>query len=498
MSRTRIEFPYPSVQDKDVDQAVGLGKIYIGLADFDPEVPANQLQLKVINQNGSVSLLTQPLALSASGVPLHNGSPVQAIVEASRYSVKILDANDVQVYYNSRHVSSLTQDTLELWTGDFKINADDKDAFIISDQLGVGFDPASLSYTGKSTAVVPPASTNDIGNPYLHPDGTKLYIIDDRNQEVFEYTLSIPNDISTKGASATDSVVLSAGSPNFVKRIWFENNGSKLIAWKQTAIDEYNLTTPYDISTAVHVQTASPFPTDTIDVTPSENGEHLYATRHASATTILFIDEYDVGTVGDVSTISKIRELDVSAYADQKNSQANTCWIATGGSKLLLGTYESTSTGFAVRAFDLPTPYDISTAGTPGPEYVLTEPSQAKPWYWNAEGTIMIQLDDASGSEVFRQYDSTVTDPNAGVSVISYHDGVEKMRTQTYGILISGEIQATAFRGAIVPNSYTTAALPATATAGTMAFCTDIGAAGAPVYWDGSNWRKMSDDSIVA
>ena len=73
-------------------------KIFVGIEDLDPEIPANQKQLSVVQEDGTVVGVPQPFVVGAGGIPLYNGSPVRLDVDGN-FSIKILDKNDSQTYY---------------------------------------------------------------------------------------------------------------------------------------------------------------------------------------------------------------------------------------------------------------------------------------------------------------------------------------------------------------------------------------------------------------
>lgn len=77
---------------------VGAGKIYIGKSNTDPTVVGNQITVKALKEDGSLVAMSQPISLSAGGIPLYDGSPVTLYVSGN-YSLTVLDINDAQVYY---------------------------------------------------------------------------------------------------------------------------------------------------------------------------------------------------------------------------------------------------------------------------------------------------------------------------------------------------------------------------------------------------------------
>jgi len=77
---------------------ISLGKIYVGVADADPTVVANQIALYVQEEDGTITAVSQPVTLGAGGVPLYNGSPVSLLVDGN-YSLAVLSSTGAQVYY---------------------------------------------------------------------------------------------------------------------------------------------------------------------------------------------------------------------------------------------------------------------------------------------------------------------------------------------------------------------------------------------------------------
>lgn len=72
-------------------------QIYIGQPDLDPEIPANQKQVSVRQEDGTVVPIAQPLRTGTGGVPIYNGSSVTPLVDGN-YSMKVLDSNGALIY----------------------------------------------------------------------------------------------------------------------------------------------------------------------------------------------------------------------------------------------------------------------------------------------------------------------------------------------------------------------------------------------------------------
>lgn len=82
--------------------------IYMGVPNLDPETPANQIDVYGQQEDGSNVLLAQPIRTGAGGVPMYNGSPVVLKTDESFYSIKILDRDLQQIYYNENVAAVIT------------------------------------------------------------------------------------------------------------------------------------------------------------------------------------------------------------------------------------------------------------------------------------------------------------------------------------------------------------------------------------------------------
>lgn len=95
-------YPYASV-----GKPLANGSLYVGEIDTDPTIVANQKTVTALQEDGSEITLSQPVSLSAGGVPVYNGSPVSLYVDGS-YSIKVLDSVGAQAYYVPRNDSVST------------------------------------------------------------------------------------------------------------------------------------------------------------------------------------------------------------------------------------------------------------------------------------------------------------------------------------------------------------------------------------------------------
>ena len=133
---------------------------------------------------------------------------------------------------------------------------------------------------------------------FFKPDGLKMYIVGDAGDEVNEYDLSTAWDITTAVFLQLFSVV---GQDNIPSSVFFKPDGLKMymLGDQGNYIDEYDLSTAWDISTAVYLQTHYVGAQDT---SPSgvffkPDGTKMYMVGYASDG----VNEYELGTVSTVT-----------------------------------------------------------------------------------------------------------------------------------------------------------------------------------------------------
>jgi len=101
----------------DKGKPISNGYIYVGNADTDPEIPGNQKQISVLQEDNSIVPVAQPLRTSAGGVPVYSGSPVTILVDGE-YSLKVNDSTGSQVYYIPRSFFPDTKTYISSYNGD--------------------------------------------------------------------------------------------------------------------------------------------------------------------------------------------------------------------------------------------------------------------------------------------------------------------------------------------------------------------------------------------
>ncbi len=118
------------------------------------------------------------------------------------------------------------------------------------------------------------------------------------------------------------------------------------------SVDEYNLGTSWDVSSAVYVREYSVIAKETSPhgVFFKPDGSRMYTIGFNGDS----VDEYNLGTSWDVSSAVYVREYDVSA----KETEPNGLFFKPDGSRM----YTIGNNGDSVDEYNLGTSWDVSSA----------------------------------------------------------------------------------------------------------------------------------------
>ena len=193
---------------------------------------------------------------------------------------------------------------------------------------------------------------SDEGTPfglYVKPDGTKMYVVGTTGDDINEYDLSTAYDVSTATFNQNFSVSAQETNPRGVE---FKTDGTKMyvVGTSGDDVNEYNLSTAWDVSTAsysqnfsVSGQEANPY-----SVRFKPDGTKMYVTGTSGDD----INEYSLSTAWDVSTASYVQNF---ATGDSTNTGVA---FSSDGTKM----YTCGQTFDYIKEWNLSTAWDVSTA----------------------------------------------------------------------------------------------------------------------------------------
>jgi len=262
--------------------------------------------------------------------------------------------------------------------------------------VATGYGNASgWSYESKSFSV----SSQDTvpADLIFNNDGTKMYIIGDTNNSIFQYSLSTAYDIST---ASYDSVSFSiAGQETAPTGLAFNNDGTSMyiIGYTDDRVEQYTLSTAYDLSTASYASKS-----------------FLVSSQEATARAVTFNNDgtsmYIVGTTNDTVyqyTLSTAFDVSTASYASKSFSVATQ---ATGPTSVIFNSsgtkmYIGNTIDENIYQYSLSTAFDVSTASYDSESFsTASQASDLTGIRFNNDGT-KIYISD-SGNDTIYQYSS--------------------------------------------------------------------------------------------
>ena len=258
-----------------------------------------------------------------------------------------------------------------------------------------GYLLASAAYASKSFNVGT-QDTNPSGIAF-NSDGTKVFIVGQAGDDVNEYALSTAFDISTASYTQNFSVLSQESQP---QSLAFNTDGTKMFVIGNSGddVNEYTLSTGFDISTASYSQnfSVSAQDGDPRDVTFNVDGTKMFVVGNDGDD----INEYALTTGFDVSTASYSQNFSVAA---QETTPVGVAFNSDGTKMFVLG-----QVGDDVNEYTLSTGFDLSTASYSQNFSVSSQDTAPSGIAFSSDGTKMYIVGDSNNS-IFQYTTGTTT-----------------------------------------------------------------------------------------
>ena len=244
---------------------------------------------------------------------------------------------------------------------------------------------STASYSQNFSVVSQDTFPNGIA---FNTDGTKMFIVGITSDNVSEYDLTTGFDVST--ASHTRDFDVS-GQDTSPQEIAFNTDGTKMfiVGGSGTDVNEYALSTGFDVSTASYTQNFSVSSQETgpAGIAFNTDGTKMFIVGYTGDE----VNEYALTTGFDVSTASYTQNFDVSS---QDSVPTGIAFNSDGTKMFVCGT-----AGDAVYEYALSTGFDISTASFSESFSVASQESNPRSITFNTDGTKMFIV-GAAGQDV--------------------------------------------------------------------------------------------------
>ena len=288
---------------------------------------------------------------------------------------------------------------------------------------------------------------------FLSPDGLNMYVCGSTGDDVNQYTLSTAFDVSTASFVRLFSVAAQDTTPS---DIFFKPDGLTMFILGDTnnGVFQYTLTSAFDISTATYASKA--FSVTSQETTPvglwfKSDGTVMYVIGTANDT----VFQYTLGTAWDVSTASY---ANISFNVQTQEGTPNQVNLSADGLKMwILG-----ATGDDITQYALGTAFNVSTAVFENSFYVgfqdnnpqglfIDSTAANRVYFVGTTNDTVFQYNTATNSisavtDVFNTTSNARVQGNLAVQSNAYVDGalnVQGTTTFSGSASISGALTAT-------------------------------------------------------
>jgi DNA-binding beta-propeller fold protein YncE len=186
------------------------------------------------------------------------------------------------------------------------------------------------------------------------PDGTEMYVLGSNGDDVNQYSVS--SAWSVQSASYTQAFLVSGQTGTDPAKVQFKDDGTKMYVLSNTndAIYQYSLSTAWNISSATYDSVS--FSVTSQEATPQgmffgDSGTKLYVTGTTNRT----VYQYTLSSAWDLSTASY---ASLSKSVNAQESEPRAVFLGDNGKKM----YVAGSAQDTVFQYTLSTPWNVSTA----------------------------------------------------------------------------------------------------------------------------------------
>jgi len=262
----------------------------------------------------------------------------------------------------------------------------------------VNYDIANASYTQAFSVASQETYPSGIA---FNADGTKMFLSGKTGDDINEYTLSTAYDVSS--ASFVDSFDVSAQQAA-VMGVAFNTDGTKMFIVGETedTVAQYALSTGFDVSSASFTQTFSiaSQETEAQSITFNTDGTKMFIVGDTGND----ISEYTLSSGFDVSTASFVDSFSLASQTTQPKEGI----FNTDGTEL----YVLSRSPMKVFKYTLTAGFDVSTASYASVEFsVADEETSPQGLAFSADGSKMYVCGD-TGDDI-NQYATTSTATNS-------------------------------------------------------------------------------------
>jgi len=374
-------YSYDLLQGFNIATASSTGSTSVAAQDTNPQVVT-------FNPDGTKMFVSGQVNSGVYAYSLSTGFAITTAVYSKTLSVAAQDTSPQGVAFNS--------DGTKMFMAGNSADA------IYEYQLATAFDISTASYIGTFSTAAQDAQTTGVT---FKPDGTKMFVVGGTAFKISEYHLAAPFDLAAT-SSGSFSVAIDDTNPTDVT---FNTDGSKMFVVGTTndSVVEYRLTTPYDVATAA---STTVFSVAAQEINPqgiafNATGSKMYVIGSSGDD----VNEYTLSTPFDISSASYRTVFSIAA---EDNNPTDVTFNRDGTKMYVLG-----GTGVLVYEYPLSVGFDVSTASYSNDDYnVSSEETNPTGVEFNTDGSKMFIV-GSTGDDVNEYYLATLFDVRTAVFV---------------------------------------------------------------------------------
>ncbi len=246
--------------------------------------------------------------------------------------------------------------------------------------------------------------TDDLRGIFIKPDGTRVYVTsDDATPTVIEYTLNVPFDISTATKTSQTNLLVSGGAAmDKPHAIEFKPDGKVMYVIHSNSgsvgVEQFNLTTAWDTQTLSY--DASLSISDDVQIRAlafKSDGSRVYIAQRDHGK----VKQFDLPTPWDLS--SATNKVESNSFTGEENNLRN-IQFSSDGTFMYLGG----NGGDDINRYKLPTAWDIGTITHETTFSISSQTGEMRGFKFSANFTkLYVTGDDgsSSGDNVIYEYD---------------------------------------------------------------------------------------------
>ena len=307
------------------------GRLVFNTTPDGSDTPVERVRITSAGKTGFATDAPAATVHVAGDAILSNVNVIGASYDSVSFSVAVEEITPVDLFFSP--------DGLKMYiTG---ATGDDVNEYNLSTAWVVSSAVFATNFSVSSQDTTP-------AGLFFRADGTKMYVVGQANDTVFQYTLSTPWSVAT---AAYDSVSFSVALQEIIPSgLWFKPNGLSMYVVGSTgdAVYQYTLSTAWNVSTATFLQSFSVSGQETVAnaVTFTGDGSRMFVMGQTGDD----VNVYNLTTPWNISTSAFVNVFSVAA----QDLTPQGLYIKPDGTKMyMVGSTNDTVFQYTIPSIDI-------------------------------------------------------------------------------------------------------------------------------------------------